>query len=168
VPAAPGLIASRKATEDDVSLLERVRDRLGRRKPLAKDAKGEPADLELEAAAAVLLLEAAFGDEEYVWKEARVLVRGLERAFGIGRREALELLGRAEEIRPPVVTLADVTQLLASRYSEPQREEILALLSRVIEADGTVEPWEAVFFEHVTRALGLSAARADELRPSAR
>lgn len=94
-----------------MSLFERVREMLGRQNPLAKDAKGDPADLEIMAAAAVLLLEAAYGDAEYVWKEERVLVRGLERAFGIGRKETHELLGRAEEIRPPVVKLADVTEV---------------------------------------------------------
>ena len=56
-----------------MSLLERVRELFRRQEPLAKDAKGEPADLEIKAAAAVLLLEAAFGDEEYVWREEHVL-----------------------------------------------------------------------------------------------
>ena len=147
-----------------MSLIERVRELLGRRKPLAKDAKGAPADLELEAAAAVLLLEAAYGDEEYVWKEHRVLIRGLESAFGIGRKETQELLNRAEEIRPPVVKLADVTELLASRYDLEQRKQVLALLWRVIEADKIVEPWEAVFAEHVTRALGLTPPQGEEVR----
>ena len=119
-------------------LIERVRELLARQNPLAKDAKGAPADLEIRAAAAVLLLEAAYGDAEYVWKEERILVRGLESAFGIGRKETRELLGRAQEIRPPVVKLADVTEVLASRYDLEQRKQILALLWRVIEADAVV------------------------------
>ena len=149
-------------------LLERVRELLAGQAPLAKDAKGDPADLEIQAAAAVLLLEAAYGDTEYVWREERVLVRGLERAFGIGRRETRELIGRAEEIRPPVVKLADVTEVLASRYDVAQRKQILALLWSVIEADAVVEPWEAAFAEHVTQALGLTAAQGDEVRSAAR
>jgi uncharacterized tellurite resistance protein B-like protein len=147
-----------------MSLLDRVRELLQRKTPLAQDAKGEPADLELEAAAAVLLLEAAHGDEEYLRKEERVLTRGLERAFGIGREETRELLGRAEEIRPPVVKLDDLTELLASRYDLAQRKQILSLLWRVIDADRVVEPWEAVFARHVRQALGLSAAEAQEAR----
>ncbi|MGH7286700.1 MAG: TerB family tellurite resistance protein [Myxococcota bacterium] len=147
-----------------MSLLERVREVLGRQSPLAKDAKGEPADLEIMAAAAVLLLEAAYGDADYVWREERVLVRGLERAFGIGREETYELLGRADEIRPPVVKLADVTELLASRYDVAQREQILALLWRVIRADGVVEPWEEIFGRHVSEALGLGGVEGDQER----
>ena len=151
-----------------MSLLDRVRDHLRRRKPLATDARGEPADLEIKAAAAVLLLEAAHGDEEYVWKEQRALVRGLERAFGIGRKETRELIGRAEEIRPPEVRLADVTELLASRYGVDQRKEILGLLWRVIHADEVVESWEAVFAQHVTQALGLTPAQGEEARAASR
>ena len=58
-----------------MKLFERVRELIGRSRPLAKDARGEPADLEIMAAAAVLLLEAAHGDEAYVWREKRALVR---------------------------------------------------------------------------------------------
>jgi uncharacterized tellurite resistance protein B-like protein len=150
-----------------VKLLDRVRELLGGRAPLAKDVRGEPADLEIQAAAAVLLLEAAYGDEAYVWREERALLRGLERAFGIGRGESRELLFRAEEIRPPVVTLADLTRVLDERYDLEQRKQILALLWRVIEADQQVAPWEAVFAEHVTKALGLSAAEGAQVRASA-
>ncbi len=146
-----------------MSLFDRVREHLRRRGPLARDAKGDPADLELEVAAVVLLLEAAYGDEEYVWREERALVHGLEQAFGIGRREVHELIGRAEKIRPPVVQLDDVTRLLASRYGLEQRQQILELVWRVIEADRTVEPWEEAFARHVTGALGLTPAQGDEV-----
>jgi uncharacterized tellurite resistance protein B-like protein len=149
-------------------LLDRVRELLGRQGPLAKDAKGDLVDLEVMAAAAVLLLEAAYGDEAYVWKEERALVRGLERAFGIGREETRELLARAAEIRPPVVTLADITDVLSSRYALEQRKRVLELLWRVIDADARVAPWEAAFAEHVTRALGLTAAQGDEVRSATR
>jgi uncharacterized tellurite resistance protein B-like protein len=152
-----------------MSLFERVRELLRRKAPpLAKDAKGAPVDLEVQAAAAVLLLEAAHGDEEYVWREERVLVRGLEHAFGIGRQETQELIGRAEEIRPPVVKLADVTEVLGSRFDLEQRKAVLALLWRVIDADENVAPWEAVFVRHVTQALGLSEAQGEEVRAAKR
>lgn len=147
-----------------MSLFDLVREHLRREKPLAKDVKGEPADLELEAAAAVLLLEAAYGDEEYVWREERTLVRGLERAFGLGRSKVRELIGRAEKIRPPVVQLADVTDLLAKRYGPEQRKQILELVWRVIEADQSVEAWEVAFAQHVTGALGLTPEQGDEVR----
>jgi uncharacterized tellurite resistance protein B-like protein len=151
-----------------VKLLDRVRSHLERKAPLAKDAKGEPVDLEVKAAAAVLLLEAAYGDETYVWREDRALVRGLERAFGIGRRETRDLLGRAEEIRPPVVRLDDVIEVLATRFDETQRKDVLGLLWKVIDADAALESWEAAFAAHVTTALGLTPEQGEEARALAR
>lgn len=149
-------------------LLDRVRSHLAREAPLARDARGEPVDLELKAAAAVVLLEAAYGDETYAWKEDRALVRGLEHAFGIGRRETLELLGRAQEIRPPVVPLDEVIEVLATRLGEEQRRRVLALVWRVIDADAVLQSWEAAFAAHVTRALGLSPEQGEEARALAR
>jgi uncharacterized tellurite resistance protein B-like protein len=149
-------------------LFDRVREHLARHAPLAVDAGGDPSDLELRAATAVLLLEAAYGDEEYAWREHRAIVKGLERDFGIGRRETLALLGRAEEIRPPVVQLADVTQVIRERFSAEQREEVLALLWEVIAADAKFLEWEESFAAHVAGAVDVAPERAAEARRRAR
>ncbi|HVP29827.1 MAG TPA: TerB family tellurite resistance protein [Myxococcota bacterium] len=138
-----------------MKLLDRVREFLAKRHPLAKDRTGAEADLELRAATAVLLLEAAYGDEDYAWREHHTIVKGLERDFGLGRREVLELLDRANEIRPPIVKLADVTDVLRERFDQPQREEVAALVRKVVTADNIVEEWEDIFASHIARALGL-------------
>jgi len=145
-------------------LRRRVENHLRRRPALREDRHGKPVDLEVQAATAILLLEAAHGDEEYVWREHRTILRGLERGFGIGRAETLELLGRAEEIRPPVVRLADVTELITERYTREQRQSIVSLLWKVIDADGVLAAWEAVFASHVARAVGLSPEEAEAAR----
>jgi|GEM_PF-3313832 len=149
-----------------MQLFERLQSFLRGRAPLAKDAVGAGADVELQAATAILLLEAGYGDADYDWREQRAIVRGLEREFGLGRREVEELLARASEIRPPVVSLADVTEVIRARLSSAQRREVVRLLWQVIRADGAVEPWEAAFAEHVAGAVGLThdevrAARAE-------
>lgn len=151
-----------------MSLLDRVRHHLERKPPLAADAEGAPADLELKAAAAVLLLEAAYGDEEYLWKEGRALVRALEHGFGIDREEALEIVGRAEAIRPPTVRLDDVTHVLCARYDAAQRQQVLALVWKVIDVDGVLAEWEAAFAEHLTGALELTSEQGREARELAR
>jgi uncharacterized tellurite resistance protein B-like protein len=142
-------------------LFDRIQAFLQRTGPLARDAKGAKADLELQAATAILLLEAGYGDTEYDWHEHRAIVRGLEREFGLGRKQVAELLERASEIRPPVVSLADVTAVIRDRLGSEQRQEVVRLLWRVIRADGAVEPWEAAFVEHVAGSVGLTG---DEVR----
>ena len=148
-------------------LWRRVEEHLRGRPELREDRDGQPVDLELQAATAILLLEAAHGDEEYVWREHRTILRGLERGFGLGRDEVRELLGRAQEIRPPAVKLADVTELLTERYTPEQRRRIVALLWKVIDADARLEPWEEVFGNHVARAVGLSPEEAETARRGA-
>ena len=139
-------------------LLDKVREFLQRRNALAHDRTGAPTDLELQAATAILLIEAAYGDTEYLWREHRTIVGGLEREFGLGKKETLELLGRANEIRPPVVKLADVTGVIRDRFTREQRQEVLQLVWRVIEADDSVEEWEEAFADHIARAVWLLAS----------
>jgi uncharacterized tellurite resistance protein B-like protein len=150
-------------------LFERLKKHLEehqRRHDLAKDARGRAADIELQAATAVLLLEAAYGDEEYLWCEHRAVVGALKRGFGIGSKEAARLTERADEIRPPAVKLADVSQVLAERLDKKQREEALTLLWEVIHADDIEQSWEVSFAEHVARAIGLTPAEAHRIRES--
>jgi uncharacterized tellurite resistance protein B-like protein len=150
-----------------VRILDLVKGHLTERSSLATDKEGAPADLEMRATTAVLLLEAAYGDEEYAWNEERAILDGLERNFGIGHQEAVELVGRAGEIRPPVVSLSDLTDVIVDRYDEDQRMDLLSLLWSVIEADHVVDEWEKVFADHVARAVGLSEAQAREARARA-
>jgi uncharacterized tellurite resistance protein B-like protein len=150
-----------------MQLFERVKQHLARRGELAHDGAGKPADLELRAATAVLLLEAAYGDEDYVWREHRAIVKGLEHAFGIGRGETLELLERANEIRPPAVALADVTDVIRERYNDAQRCAIVELLWQVIGADAVVEEWEAAFASHVADAVEIDPETASAARDRA-
>jgi uncharacterized tellurite resistance protein B-like protein len=145
-------------------LLDQVRDFLRGRAPLAADQTGAEADVELRAATALLLIEAAYGDSEYDWSEHRTIVNGLERDFGLGRKEIQDLLGRANEIRPPVVKLADVTDVVRQRFDKGQREEVVRLLWQVVKADGAVEEWEESFADHVAKALDLSGAECRAAR----
>jgi uncharacterized tellurite resistance protein B-like protein len=150
-----------------VWLLDGLSEFLQKRHALARDRSGQQSDLELQAATAILLIEAAYGDAEYVWREHRTILKGLEREFGLGKREVLELLGRANEIRPPVVKLADVTDVICDRFTKQQREEVVRLVWRVIGADGSVDEWEGVFGDHVAKVLGLTSDEARAARARA-
>ena len=151
-----------------MKLLDEVSGFLKKRPPLAKDRTCAKADLELQAATAILLLEAGYGDTEYVWSEDRAIVKGLEREFGLGKKEVQELLDRAYEIRPPVVKLADVTDVIRNRYNREQRSEVLQLIWRVIHADGVVEEWEESFADHIGKAVGLTGKEAREAQNASR
>jgi uncharacterized tellurite resistance protein B-like protein len=145
-------------------LLDELKDHLKRRPPLVHDQTGAVADLEVQASTALLLIEAAWGDEEYVWREHRAIVRGLKRAFGLTRPDVLSLLKRSEQIRPPVVRLADVTDVIRERYDGQQRREVVRLLWQVVDADGIETGWERIFATHVARTVGISDEETLALR----
>lgn len=141
-------------------LLDELREFLQREHVLARDRTGAPAEVELQAATALLLLEAAHGDEEYEWREHRAILNGLKHSFGLGKAEVLELLARSEEIRPPRVRLADVTSVIQERYDKEQRAEVVRLLRSVVESDGVVGEWEEAFAAHVAQAVGVDETHA--------
>ena len=147
-------------------LLDGVNEFLHKRHALARDRSGESSDIELQAATAILLIEAAYGDTGYAWREHRTILKGLEREFGLGKKEVLDLLGRANEIRPPVVKLADVTEVIRERFTKEQREQVVRFVWRVIEADGSVDEFEGLFGDHIAKALGLSREEAQRARAS--
>ena len=141
-----------------MSLFEKIRSVLETKRPASQSAAKR--DVEVQAATAILLLEAAYGDAEYVWREKRAILKGLEQEFGLGRKETLELLGRVKEIRPPVVELEAATALIRDRLDPAERADVVALIWDVVEADGVVEPWEEAFTRHIAKEVGLSEEQA--------
>ncbi len=58
--------------------------------------------------------------------------------------------------------------MIAERYDLEQRKAVLALVWKVVHADGVVEDWEESFATHVAEAVGLGAEQAREAREQAR
>jgi uncharacterized tellurite resistance protein B-like protein len=54
--------------------------------------------------------------------------------------------------------------VIRDRLTSEQRKEVLRLIWRVIEADGSVEEWEEAFADHIGEAVGLSGEDARECR----
>jgi len=154
-----------------VELLDRLRTLLGSgphgEAHLAAGHGGDPVDLDLRVATVALLLEVAYGDEEYLKAEQKAIFAGIRREFGLGREEARELMASAEWSRPPKVTLAELTRLLREGYEVQQRQWVMALLWRVVDADGKLQSFEDVFTTDVAEQLGLSPVQAAEARSMA-
>jgi len=137
-------------------MFEKLKSIFEGRHELAVDANGAPADEELRAATAVLLLEAAHGDQELLRQEAKTVLRAMQREFGLSAEEARELAGRAEAIRPPAVTLQELTDVVHRGFTPEQRRRVLALVWKIVEADHEETDWEGTFVQFVKERLGLS------------
>jgi uncharacterized tellurite resistance protein B-like protein len=150
-----------------MSIFDRVRGLLGSRAPLANDKRGEAADLDLQVATVVLLLETAYGDEEYVPRERDTIRRGIEREFGISKEDAVRLLESGELSRRERRDVSSVSAQIEARYDVDQRKRIIDLLWRVIYADRIVDEGEEALAEDVTRLAGLTREQGLEARRKA-
>jgi uncharacterized tellurite resistance protein B-like protein len=141
-------------------MLERLKALFEGKHELAVNAKGVAADEELKVATVVLLLEAAYGDQEFIRKEQRLILRGIEREFGLDSEEAHTLAARAESIRPPAVTLKDLTDVVRAGFDVEQRTRVLTWIWKILEADRSESDWEQSFVDYVTERLGLTPEQA--------
>jgi len=142
-----------------MSILDRIR-RFGERPPaeLATDRFGEPVDLHLRDAAVALLLEAAYGDTEFVEDERKAIRKGIEREFGVSEIEAAAFMDSAQGARPPRQTLRSLTDTVRERYDEGQKLRLMALLWKVVGADERIARFEQVFADWVASSVGLTPA----------
>ena len=149
-------------------ILERLRELLIEPGLLATDQSGRPAPEDLRVATVALLLEVAYGDQPYLREERRAILRGIKREFDVDERDAALLMESAELARPPRKTLQELTDLVRQRYDDAQRQRVLALVWKVVDADGCFAEYEQTFTEYVTGALALDEASSREARDMAR
>jgi uncharacterized tellurite resistance protein B-like protein len=147
-----------------MAILERVREFLGREGPLARDRSGDYADMNLWVETVVLLLEVAYGDTQYADRERRVIRRSVAREFGILQKDARALMESAERARPEQGDLSGIARRIRDQYDEKQRQRIVALLWKVVEADGVVEDFEEAFASHVARLVELTPEQNRQAR----
>jgi len=157
-------------------MFKRVRTFLRGEGPLHEDQDGNAHPRELQLAAAALLLECAYGDEECTREEKAEIIRDLSFEFEISHRETKQIIEDADEIRLNHDSLRPLIDVINRRFSKEQRVEVLSLVWRVILADGIVQQFEKVYADWLVPLLGLSpeegqqaSARAElGLRHSAR
>jgi uncharacterized tellurite resistance protein B-like protein len=147
-----------------MSLIDRVRAILEGGAPLSSVKSGEKAPLELRVATAGLLLEMAHHDEEYVFDEAKVILRGLAREFGLSGNDAFQLLKEAERVRPDGGDMSAMTAQIVEYYDIEQRKRIAALAWKVVYADQLVDDAEVTLADRIVKAAGLTPEEALDAR----
>ena len=107
------------------------------------------ADNPVQLAAAALLVEAAWMDENFDANErARIeqLVRG---RFGLGQEEARTLVDAAEAKVRDATQLLPFTRIIKDRFSQEERVEMLEMLWEVVYADGVLHDYEATLMRQI-------------------
>jgi uncharacterized tellurite resistance protein B-like protein len=114
----------------------------------------------LRVATCVLLLEAAYADDDFSTEERQNIESMVGVRFGLDASETQELLELAEKERSGGGDLYQFARLVSESYPRARRLAILELLWEVVYSDGVLEAHEDALMHKLGTLLG---ARHEEL-----
>lgn len=121
---------------------------------------------EAQVAVVAVLVAAAHSNSEFNAEELSRLMGTVFREFELRETDGAELLELAEFMLRDQGRLRKFLELLSSKLPSGQCEYLMALVWKVLIADGRLDKCEAVFAAEVRRALGLTleqGVRAQQL-----
>ena len=113
---------------------------------------GPPEKDELQAAAAALLVEAAYMDGDFDEDERASITQLMKSHFELNDDESQTLIEEAEIVIQESGQLYNFTRVIKDRYEAEQRIEMIEMLWEVAYADGHVDHFEANL---ISRVAGL-------------
>jgi uncharacterized tellurite resistance protein B-like protein len=152
-----------------MSIVDHVKDIFQKFSPqqnsnLQKSASGETLGNDTLVALGVLFLEIAGKDDDYDPAETRMIFDIIESQFEISKKDTLNLLETAKELRSNPSALNDCFKIFQETYSDAQRERIFFLCWKIILADGKIDPFESKFISQVKNRLRISDEAAERAR----
>jgi len=149
-------------------MFEKIKGLFDKNTSLDIDANGEATNEDLQIATAVLLLEMAGRDEDYAQEEIKSIADALKRQFNSSHEEILNLLEKADSLRGEQKKIDSFISLINQHFSVLQKRTILAMLWRVVVADGQVDTFEERFTTQLKFRLKLSDEDVTEAQKMAR
>lgn len=122
---------------------------LGGEEPAADDVAGDG----VQAAAAALLIEAAFMDGEFDSQEHETITRLLSERFDLNGGEVAELIEVGRQTVDRSVELFTFTRVLKNSHDDAERIDLIEMLWEVVYADGELHDYEANLVRRVAGLL---------------
>ena len=113
------------------------------------EEESESIEHRLNLAAAALLIEMSFQDDEVSLLEVDAVKKTLSRQLGLSDAEINELYVLAEEEKHQATDYHQFTSLIAQHYTQPQKINLIESLWRVAFADEVLNKHE----EHMVRRI---------------
>jgi len=123
---------------------------------------------EIQLAAASLLFHTVAVDGAVAESERMLLADLLARHFELGKADADELVEAARQAEAEASDLYGFTSLLKRRLSLADRERIVAIMWKLVYADGVVHEFEDNVVWRAAELLGVSSERRIALKRQAR
>ena len=134
---------------------------------LSVDETGRAATSDLHLAVGVLLAEAARSGGSESTEEAREMFRGLEREFNLPAEQVHKLLELSRTSMRDSETLESFIEEISQSYNDAQKQKILAMVWKVLIADGIIDRYESTFAVAVRTKLGLTLEQSAQARKMA-
>lgn len=118
----------------------------------------------IEVAVAVVLLEMAHADHNFVRDEQQLIEGLLARQFSLSLDAAEELLELAEQVRSNSFDLQQFTSLINQGFSHEEKLAVMETLWRIVYADGVLDKYEDALARQLASLLRLSPREAIDLK----
>ena len=133
-----------------------------------KEDSQEERELKRNIAACVLLIEAAYIDNECSEDEMDHVIATLKSKFGLSHEYADELIDLAHEERKNAVDLWQFTNHMNQNYSQEEKIEVMEDVWRIIHIDGQLEQHEDYFAHKLANLLRLTHKQLIDAKLKAR
>ena len=131
------------------------------------DKTGQATPRDLQIATAVLLVQMAEIDQNLSDEELASLVSSLNKQFTLSDAEAGHVLEVAQYLCNDGDKIASIISAVNDGFEESQKKTVLAMLWRVMQADGLISRFEATFAAQIASALGMDDAQVAEAKEMA-
>lgn len=134
---------------------------------LKSDRNGEATARDLQIATAVLLIEMAGADQGIDSKEAQAVCELMQKEFELPEESLPELVDVAINSRKQQGKIDEFVKVLNLKFSPTQRQRLLAMIWKIVLADGKVEKFEQRFAVQMYNRFQLTADQAAVARSMA-
>jgi len=125
------------------------------------DTEG-PTEQDLHVAVTVLLVETASADQDIDLKEGDAVVELMSQHFGLEQSEIPELVKIAITARKEHNKIDEFVKCINDKFSAEKRQQVLAMVWKVILADGKVDKAEERIAKQLQTRLQLTAEQSDQ------
>jgi len=128
------------------------------------DSQGTPTGRDLHIATAVLLIEMAGRDNSIDRTEAEAICQAIHDEFKLPDEEVVELVETALSARKQSGKIDSFVKSLNDHFSEGQRKKVLAMIWKVVLADGELAKSEERFALQMKNRLRLSDEAFEDVK----
>lgn len=126
------------------------------------DASGNATEEDLQIATGVLLLQMAGSDADFAPEEVRTIFKVMKEQFKIEEGELKPLLEQANLLREEKGRIDEFVNLVNANFNLKQRQKVLAMVWKVVLADGKIDKFETRYATQLKFRLQLTDQEAKE------